>query len=48
MRWTRHVACIGEIGNAYNIMVGKFCRIRDYLEGLYVDGRIISGWIFDK
>jgi hypothetical protein len=23
MRWTEHVACMGEMRNAYNILVGK-------------------------
>jgi len=23
MRWARHIACVGEMRNAYNILVGK-------------------------
>jgi hypothetical protein len=23
MRWTRHIACMGKMRNAYNILVGK-------------------------
>jgi len=32
IRWARHVARVGEIGNAYNILVGK------------PEGKIQLGW----
>jgi hypothetical protein len=40
MRWTGHVAQIGDRSVAYRVLVGDL-RNRDYLE----DGRIILRWI---
>jgi hypothetical protein len=37
---TEHVARIGEMINAYNILVGKL-KGRDHLEDLGIDWRII-------
>jgi len=38
MGWTGHVECMGEMRNAYSILVGKG---RDHLEDLGIDGKII-------
>jgi hypothetical protein len=38
-----HVACMGEMRNAYKILVESL-KGRDYLEGLGVDGKIIQDW----
>jgi hypothetical protein len=40
MRWTRYVARIGEMRNAYKLLVEKF-EERKHLGDLGVDGRII-------
>jgi hypothetical protein len=41
MRWTVHVACVGEIRNVgLGSMKGK-----NVLEELYIDGRTILLWI---
>jgi len=37
---TTDVTRVGEKGNAYRILLGKL-KVRDYLEYLVVDGRII-------
>jgi hypothetical protein len=47
MRWARHVACMGEMRNAYNILVGKL-KGRDHLEDTDIDGKIILEWILRK
>jgi hypothetical protein len=39
MRWTGHAARMGEMRNAYNILVGKPER-RDHSDDLGVDGKI--------
>jgi len=39
MRWAGHVARMGEMRNAYSILVGK-SEGRDHLEDLGVDGEI--------
>jgi hypothetical protein len=39
MRWAGHVACMGEIRNAYNILVGK-PEGTDHSEDLGIDGKI--------
>jgi hypothetical protein len=38
---------MGRTRNAYNIVVGNL-KGRDHVEGLGVDGRIISEWILWK
>jgi hypothetical protein len=43
MRWAEHVTWIGEMRNAYKILVGK-PEGRDHLEDLSVDGKIILKW----
>ena len=40
-----HVACMGERGGAYSVVVGKH-EGTDHLEDPGVDGRIIMKWIF--
>jgi len=40
MRWLGHVACVGDKGVAYLVLVGDL-RDRDNSEDLGVDGRII-------
>jgi len=45
MRWTGHVARMGERRGVYRILVGKL-RERDHLGDQGVDGRIILRWIF--
>ena len=47
MRWTGHVARIGERRGIYRVLVGNL-KERDRLGGLGVDGRIILSWIFRK
>jgi len=42
MRWTGHVACIGERRGVYHL------RERDHLEDTGVDERIIFIWTFRK
>jgi len=37
-RWAEHVARMGEMRNAYTILVGTFER-KDHLEDLSVDGK---------
>jgi hypothetical protein len=40
VRWKGHAACVGEMRNAYKILVGKL-EGRDHSEELGVDTRII-------
>jgi hypothetical protein len=47
MRWTRHVARMGEGRGAYRILVGR-PEGRNHLEDPGVDGRIILKLIFKK
>jgi hypothetical protein len=47
MRWAGHEAHMGEIRNAYNILVGK-PEGKDHTENLGIDERIILKWIFGK
>ena len=47
MRWTGHVAHVGERRGVYMVLVGKLGE-RDHLEDPGVDGRIIFRWIFRK
>jgi hypothetical protein len=46
-RWAGHVEWMGEIRNAYNILVGK-PEGKNHLEDLDVDGKIILEWILRK
>jgi len=46
-RSSGHVACMGEIRNAYKIVVGKY-EGKNYSEDLGVDGRITLEWILGK
>jgi hypothetical protein len=41
MRWAGHVGRMGEVRNAYKILVGK-PEERDHSEDLSVDGRILK------
>jgi hypothetical protein len=47
MRWAGHIAHIGEMRNAYNILVGK-SEGNNHSEDLDVDGKIILEWILGK
>jgi hypothetical protein len=43
MKWARHIARMGEVRNAYKMLVRK-PEGRDHLEDLGMDGRILE-WI---
>jgi len=45
MRWAGHVVCIGEMRNAYKILLQK-PRGRDYFEDLR--GWVVLKWILKK
>jgi hypothetical protein len=47
MKRAEHVARIGEMRNAFKILVDNL-KGRDHLEDLAVDGRIILKWILNK
>jgi hypothetical protein len=47
MRWKGHVARMGDITNAYNIVIG-ILKGRDHLDNITVDGRIILERILGK
>jgi hypothetical protein len=47
MRWERHVARLGEMRNAYKILIGKPEEKADSKD-LGVEGRIILEWILRK
>jgi hypothetical protein len=47
MRWTGHVACIGDRKGVHRVLMEHF-RARDILEDLSVDGNIILKSIFKK
>jgi hypothetical protein len=47
MRWAEHVAHMGEMRKAYNILAGK-PEEKSHLEDLDVDGKIISDWVLWK
>jgi hypothetical protein len=47
MRWAGHVAHLGEVRGAYNILVGK-PEGRNHWEDIGVDGRITLRWILGK
>jgi hypothetical protein len=41
VRWAGHVACLGEIKNAYKFFVGKTEGKGNHLEDLGVDGKVL-------
>jgi hypothetical protein len=47
MKWVEHVACMGEITDAYKILIRK-PEGRDHLEDLGVDEKIILELILVK
>jgi len=47
VRWTEHVARVGDNGGAYRVLVGKPER-KDHLEEINIDGSIILKCIFKK
>jgi hypothetical protein len=47
MRWAGHVVHMGEVRNAYRILVGNL-KGRVYLEFVGVDSQIILKWILWK
>jgi hypothetical protein len=47
MRWARHVARMGEVRGAYNILVGR-PEGRRPQEDLGVDGRIALRWVLGE
>jgi hypothetical protein len=42
-----HIACLGEMANAYKILLENL-KGRDHLEDLGIDGRIILEYILEK
>jgi hypothetical protein len=48
MRWSGHLAHMGERGDIYTGFWWENLRERDHLEDPGVDGRIILKWIFKK
>jgi len=48
MRWAGRVACMGEMRNAYKILVGESEGKRDHLEDVDVDGNITLEWILEN
>jgi hypothetical protein len=47
MRWAGYLGRIGEMKNAYKILVGK-TEGKSHSKNLGVDGRIILAWILRK
>jgi hypothetical protein len=47
MRWAGHIIHMGEMRNAYSIVVGNL-KERDRLEDVGIDGEIILKWILGK
>jgi hypothetical protein len=47
MKWAGHVACMGYIGNTYNISVGK-AKGKRLVGRLGIDSKIILEWISGK
>jgi hypothetical protein len=41
MRWTEHIASLGEIRNTYKILVGSL-KERDHSEDLEIDGIVLK------
>jgi hypothetical protein len=46
-RWEEYVARVGEMRNAYKILVGNLNE-KDHSENLGVDGKIVLEWILRK
>jgi hypothetical protein len=47
MRWAENVACMEEKRKAYRVLMGK-PEVRDCLEDMGINGRIILKWILKK
>jgi hypothetical protein len=47
MRWTGHVAHMGEKRNACRVLAGEF-QGKSCYENLDVDGRIVLKWMLEK
>jgi len=47
MGWSGHVVRIGNMRNAYNILIGKL-KGRCHTEDLAIDGRIVLECMLDK
>jgi hypothetical protein len=47
MRWMGHVACLGDMRNAYKIFVGK-PEGMNHLEDVNIDGKIMFEWYLGK
>jgi hypothetical protein len=47
MRWVAHVACMGDMRNAYTMLIGNLKK-RAYSEDLGVVGKIILEWLLGK
>jgi hypothetical protein len=47
MRWVGHIAHMGEMSNAYNILVGK-PEVKRPLKHLGIDKKIKIEWILGK
>jgi hypothetical protein len=47
MRWTGHVACMGEGRNVYRVLVGK-PEGEDHLKDQSIDGRMGSEWTLGR
>jgi hypothetical protein len=47
IKWVEHVARVEEGRGAYRVLVGR-PYVKDHLEGLGMDVRIILKWIFKK
>jgi hypothetical protein len=47
LQWTEHVTQIGEVRNAFKILIGN-PKVRDHLGNLDVGGEVILKWILKK
>jgi hypothetical protein len=47
MRWAEHVACVGERSGIYRVWWVSL-KIKDHLQDLVIDGRVILQWILNK